>query len=76
NVTTANDGALQGTVTSTTSVVSSGVLQAAPQDRVGLAQSPPGKTRVRITFPQPGTYNYICAIHAGLGMKGTVIVRP
>jgi len=27
-----------------------------------------------VTFTSPGTFNYICAIHDELGMKGTVIV--
>lgn len=76
NTTIAADGALQATISSPSSTVNSGILQAAPQDRVGLAQSPPGTTRIRITFTQPGTYSYFCAIHVGLGMKGTVVVLP
>jgi plastocyanin len=54
--------------------VSSGFLSPAPQDRANLAQSPPGVTRFRVTFTSPGTFNYICAVHDQLGMKGTVIV--
>jgi plastocyanin len=29
-----------------------------------------------VTFTSPGTFNYICAVHDQLGMKGTVIVHP
>jgi len=27
-------------------------------------------------FDKPGTYHYVCTVHEGAGMKGTVIVRP
>jgi len=27
-------------------------------------------------FDKPGTYHYVCVVHEGSGMKGTVIVRP
>ena len=76
NVTTAADGAFQATISTTSATLSSGTLQAALEDRTGLAQSPLGQTRIRITFTQPGTYQYICSIHAGVGMKGTVQVLP
>jgi len=33
-------------------------------------------TRVRVTFTQAGRYNYICALHDELGMKGSVVVIP
>ncbi len=39
---------------------------------------PPGfvVTRsVTFTFPNPGTYHYICALHDELGMVGTIIVQ-
>jgi plastocyanin len=75
-VTTAADGSLESTINSTSAAVSSGILVAAPEDRRGLAQSPLGTTRVRITFTQPGTYQYFCSIHAATGMKGTVQVVP
>lgn len=42
--------------------VNSGFLIAAPEDRVGPAQSPPGLTRFRVTFRSSGTFNYICAL--------------
>ncbi len=29
-----------------------------------------------LTFDQPGTYDYFCALHQSLGMKGTVVVVP
>jgi hypothetical protein len=28
-----------------------------------------------LTFEQPGTYRYRCAVHGDFGMEGTVIVR-
>ncbi len=28
------------------------------------------------TFDTPGTYNYICEIHVGMGMTGTITVEP
>lgn len=76
NATPANDGALQATISSPGDSVNSGFLQAAAQDRIGLAQSGPGTTRIRITFNRPGTYNYICALHDVDGMKGRVVVLP
>jgi plastocyanin len=77
------DGARHAVVGSLADSVNSGTLPPAPQDRVGLVESPlfpgtglggPGTTRFRVTFTSPGTFNYICAIHDELGMKGTVIV--
>jgi plastocyanin len=75
NVLPTSDGARQAVIGSTADSVNSGFLSPAPQDRAGLAQSPPGVTRFRVTFTSPGTFNYICAIHDQLGMKGTVIVH-
>jgi plastocyanin len=57
------------------SFLNSGFLQAAIPDRTGLAQVPPGTTRIRITFPKKGTYYYHCALHDSDGMYGTVIVE-
>jgi len=34
----------------------------------------PGGTTFALTFSEPGTYEYVCAIHRALGMKGTVTV--
>ncbi len=38
----------------------------------------PGNDRAAwlLTFDKPGTYDYFCAIHKPLGMKGTIIVQP
>jgi plastocyanin len=76
NVTIDADGARHGVLNSLSDSVHSGFIQAAPQDRTGLAQAPPGVTRFRVTFSKPGTYPYICALHDVLGMKGKVIVLP
>jgi plastocyanin len=76
NVLSTSDGARQAVVGSPTDSVNSGFLSPAPQDRPNLAQSPPGVTRFRVTFTSPGTFNYICAVHDQLGMKGIVIVHP
>ena len=75
NVSPSADGARQAVLGSTTASVNSGLLVAAPQDRMGLAQAPPGVTRFRVTFTAAGTFNYICSLHDNLGMKGKVIVH-
>jgi plastocyanin len=75
-VTPTLDGARQATIGSPNDSISSGFLSPAPQDRANLAQSNPGVTRFRVTFTSPGTFNYLCAVHDQLGMKGTVIVQP
>jgi plastocyanin len=76
NVTVDADGARHAVLNSTSDSVHSGFIQAAPQDRIGLPQSPLGVTRFRVAFSKPGVYHYICALHDGLGMKGTVVVLP
>lgn len=76
NVTVDADGARHGTINSTSDSMHSGFIQAAPQDRIGLAQAPLGVTRFRVTFSKPGVYSFICALHDVLGMKGTVTVLP
>jgi plastocyanin len=76
NVTVDTDGARHGVINSTSDSMHSGFIQAAPQDRIGLAQAPLGVTRFRVTFSNPGTYSYICALHDGSGMTGSVIVLP
>jgi len=70
------DGALQATMNSPADSVSSGLLQAAEQDRPFLAESAPGGARLRIKFTKPGTYHYLCDPHGTHGMAGTVIVLP
>ena len=75
NVMLTSDGARQAVIGSPADNVNSGFLSPSPQDRTGLAEAPPGITRFRVTFTSPGTFNYICAIHDELGMKGTVIVH-
>jgi plastocyanin len=76
NVTIDADGARHGVLKSPSDSVHSGFIQAAPQDRPGLEQTPSGVTRFRVTFSKPGIYPYICALHDVLGMKGKVIVLP
>jgi plastocyanin len=71
-----SDGARQTSIGSPAQSVNSGFLSPAPQDRPGLAQSTPGITRFRVTFLSPGAFDYICAVHDQLNMKGTVIVHP
>jgi len=81
-VTLETDLARHAVLTSPTQSVHSGFLAAAFQDIVGLPQTggpgglPLPVTRFRVTFESPGTFNYICALHDDLGMKGTVIVKP
>jgi len=75
NVVPTSDGAREAVIGSSSDSVNSGFLSPAPQDRANLAQSPSGVTRFRVTFTSPGTFDYICAVHDQLGMKGTVIVH-
>ena len=76
NVTVDADGARHAVIASNSDNVHSGFIQAAPQDRIGLPQSPLGVTRFRVTFTKPGVYHYICALHDELGMKGSIVVLP
>jgi plastocyanin len=76
DVTVDTDGARHAVISSPSDSTHSGFIIAAPQERVGLRQAPLGVTRFRVTFPNAGTFPYICAIHDELGMKGTVIVLP
>ena len=81
-VTVASDGARKATISSLGASVHSGFIAPAPQERMGLPQAIPDLslfgtyTRFRVTFTVPGTFNYICALHDDLGMKGKVIVLP
>jgi plastocyanin len=70
------DGTQTGTITSTSQFLNSGFVVAQIPDRTGSPQLPPGTTRIRITFPNVGTYQYHCALHDVDGMNGTVIVEP
>jgi plastocyanin len=76
NVQLTSDGARQAVIGSPADSVNSGFLSPTPQDRAALAQAPLGVTRFRVTFTSAGRFNYICAVHDQLGMKGTVIVHP
>jgi plastocyanin len=57
------------------SFLNSGFIQPAIPDRTGSTQVPPGTTRIRIFFPNKGTYYYHCALHDVDGMLGVVIVE-
>jgi plastocyanin len=72
-----SDGAAHGKLPNpaTTNSFNSSLYGPSAQEITGLPQMPISLTRVRVTFTQPGTYNYICALHDELGMKGTVIVE-
>jgi plastocyanin len=70
------DGALHATISSSGDIVHSGILIAAAQNQPGVPQSPPGGTVFRVTFTQPGTYDYKCELHDNLGMVGKVVVLP
>ena len=76
NVTLEADGARHATISSPSDNVHSGFIAPTPQDRIGLAQAPLGVTRFRVTFTQPGTYDYKCSLHDELGMVGRIIVLP
>jgi plastocyanin len=76
NVSPDADGALHATINSTSDSAHSGFIVSAPQDQIGLPQTPLGTTRFRVTFTNPGVYPYICALHDNLGMTGTIIVLP
>jgi plastocyanin len=41
-----------------------------------LGQGDPAGDVFSLTFDKPGTYEYYCAVHVQLGMKGTIIVLP
>jgi plastocyanin len=76
NVAVDADGVLHAVINSPADSVHSGFIVAAPQERIGLPQSPLGFTRFRVTFPKAGVFPYFCALHDDLGMKGMVIVYP
>lgn len=70
------DGVRHAVIGSPNDSANSGVIGSPNQETVGLPQMPLDFTRFRVTFTSPGTFNYICALHDDLGMKGTVIVHP
>jgi len=76
NLTQDSDGPWHAVIITPADNVNSGFVSPAPQDRATLPQANPGLTRFRVTFMVPGTFNYICAVHDQLNMKGTVIVHP
>src|SRR5262249_28280151 len=75
DVTVAPDGARKTTLNAPGDSTNSGLIIAESQDRIGLPPTPIGPTRFRVTFTTPGIYDYICALHDDLGMKGRVIVN-
>ena len=75
NVTMDTDGARHAILGFPGDSANSGTMPPTPQDRPGLPQAPVAITRFRVTFMSPGAFNYICALHDNLGMKGTVIVH-
>ncbi|MFI5071654.1 MAG: plastocyanin/azurin family copper-binding protein [Terriglobales bacterium] len=76
NVTLDADGARHATISSPSDSVHSGFIVAAPQDRIGLSQSPLPVTRFRVTFTSAGIFPYKCALHDTLGMTGQITVLP
>jgi len=76
NVKVDADGGLHATLNAPGDTVHSGVIGAVPMNQVGVAQSPATIPVFRVTFKQPGTYDYKCALHDTLGMVGKVVVKP
>lgn len=83
NVTVDPDGGLRAVINSPSDNVHSGFIVQPVDDQFGLpVNSNPfnsialNHTRFRITFTQPGTYNYKCVLHDNLGMVGQVVVMP
>ncbi len=74
NVTVDADGARHAIISSPADIVHSGFITQASQDRIGLPQALLGVTRFRVTFTQPGVYDYKCVLHDELGMVGEIIV--
>lgn len=74
DVSGAPDGALKAALGAPGDSTNSGLLMASPQDQLFAPSSPLTPTRFRVTFATPGTYDFICALHDDLGMKGRVVV--
>jgi plastocyanin len=70
------DGVRHAVISSPNQSVNSGVIGSPNQETLGAPQLPLDFTRFRVTFTSPGTFNYICALHDDIGMKGMVIVHP
>ena len=83
NVTMDPDGGLRAVINSPSDNVHSGFILQALDDQPGTpVNSNPNNaialnpTHFRVTFTQPGTYNYKCVLHDNLGMVGQVVVLP
>lgn len=83
NVTMDPDGGLSAVLNSPSESVHSGFILQALDDQPGTpVNSNPNNsialnpTHFRVTFMQPGTYNYKCVLHDNLGMVGQVFVLP
>ena len=74
-VTVDEDGARHAVLSSPSQSVNSGFIGVLGQETVGAPEAPLDTTRFRVTFTAPGVYNYFCALHDDLGMKGTIVVR-
>lgn len=75
NVTVDDDGARHATLKQPGDSAHSGFIMAAPEEVPFSPTPPPGVTTFRVTFKGAGTYPFICALHDGLGMVGTIIVK-
>lgn len=83
NVAKDPDGGLRVVLNSPSDSAHSGFILQALADQPGTpVNSNPNNaialnpTRFRVTFTQPGTYNYKCVLHDNLGMVGQVVVLP
>ena len=74
-VTLDEDGTRHAVLGSPNESVNSGFIGVLGQETIGAAEAPLDATRFRVTFMAPGVFNYYCALHDDLGMKGTVVVR-
>ena len=74
-VTLDSDGTRHAVLGSPNESVNSGFIGVLGQETVGAPEAPLDATRFRVTFTSAGVFNYFCALHDDLGMKGTVVVR-
>jgi plastocyanin len=74
-ITLDEDGARHAVLSSPNQSVNSGLIGVLGQETIGDPETPLDITRFRVTFTAPGVFNYFCALHDDLGMKGTVVVR-